>query len=157
MTDDKKEGKKVIVASQQWAGPLPPPDALAAYDRIHPGSAEAILHAMMEEGAHRRQMERFEMEQQWAAENRQIDLNRQALDASAKQYARGQWIAGILGVMGIGGGIACAISGQETAGIAAIVTAIAGLAAAFILGRNIEKRDRDSSREVTSSSAPPSA
>lgn len=42
---------------QQWAGPLPPPAALADFDRVAPGTSERIIAAWEDESAHRRKME----------------------------------------------------------------------------------------------------
>ena len=40
-----------------WSGPLPPPGAMAEYDRIYPGAAQSILEMAHTEQTHRRLLE----------------------------------------------------------------------------------------------------
>jgi uncharacterized membrane protein len=42
---------------QGWQGPLPPPDALRAFEEIHPGSAAEIINEFKLEASHRRAQE----------------------------------------------------------------------------------------------------
>lgn len=49
---DKSNNSQVTLQSQQWIGPLPPPDTLEHFDRVIPGGAERILR--MAESRHRR-------------------------------------------------------------------------------------------------------
>lgn len=39
---------------QGWQGPLPPPDALRAFEEVHPGAAGIIVSEFQTEAAHRR-------------------------------------------------------------------------------------------------------
>jgi len=43
--------------SAQWTGPLPPPAALEAFERIVPGGAERIFAQFEAEAKHRRELE----------------------------------------------------------------------------------------------------
>jgi uncharacterized membrane protein len=52
-----------LKVSASWSGPLPPPQAFAAYEEIHPGAAERILTAAEQEASHRRAMERRFLDQ----------------------------------------------------------------------------------------------
>jgi uncharacterized membrane protein len=47
----------IAVASERFAGPLPPPDLLADYERALPGLAERIVAMAENEGRHRRSLE----------------------------------------------------------------------------------------------------
>lgn len=44
--------------SQYFSGPLPPPNLLKGYDDVVPGSAEKIIGQFIEQGEHRRTMEK---------------------------------------------------------------------------------------------------
>jgi len=44
--------------TQQWTGPLPPPDAIEAFESVVPGAGMMILEEFRSEAAHRRAMER---------------------------------------------------------------------------------------------------
>ena len=47
------ENREQIVIAQQFSGPIPPPDALAQYNSIVPGSAERILKMAENQAASR--------------------------------------------------------------------------------------------------------
>lgn len=47
-----------ILQISQYSGPLPPPEALKAYDEIHPGGAEKIFDAFEKQNNHRIKSER---------------------------------------------------------------------------------------------------
>jgi uncharacterized membrane protein len=45
------------VVSQQFQGPLPPPELLDQYDQVAPGAAKAIIEMAQKQAAHRQQLE----------------------------------------------------------------------------------------------------
>lgn len=55
-TNQKQESlppRHVIGVSQQWSGPLPPPEAIARFNDIVPNGAERIFKMAEDEQAHR--------------------------------------------------------------------------------------------------------
>ncbi len=95
---------------QGWQGPLPPPAALEAFEKILPGSAKTIMDEFQGEAAHRRKLEIA----QAAQVGRETLLGQVlalifaagALGATAFAIAEHQqWAAGILGGGVIVGGI----------------------------------------------------
>lgn len=55
---------RVLAASQEWNGPLPPPAALEHFERIVPGAAQRILHMAEDEQRHRHSLEAAAMHTQ---------------------------------------------------------------------------------------------
>ena len=55
--DTNARNSKVMVASW-FAGPIPPPEVLAQYDKYVPGLSEKLINNFLEESNHRREMER---------------------------------------------------------------------------------------------------
>ncbi|WP_161936792.1 DUF2335 domain-containing protein [Tepidimonas taiwanensis] len=52
---------RVVAASQQWLGPVPPPAALEGFERIVPGAAARILQMAEDEQRHRHAIEAASM------------------------------------------------------------------------------------------------
>lgn len=94
-------------------GPLPPPTLLAEYEHTLPGLGERIARMAETEATHRHRMEHGLLRLSYLG------------------------VSGALAIalMAIGGGIYAIIGGQSAYGLAAIVTALAGLVTVFVLGR----------------------
>ena len=59
--DNKKEEVKealMIIKSETYSGPIPPPRALAEYEQIQPGAADRILKMAEKQQEHRMQLEK---------------------------------------------------------------------------------------------------
>jgi uncharacterized membrane protein len=100
-----------------FAGPLPPPSILAAYEQILPGAAERIIRIAEDEAVHQRSMEQFAAKQQFT-ENRVG----QVFGLSIGIF--GLLISGILGY-----------TGHDT--VAGVIggTALGSLVTVFVVGR----------------------
>lgn len=48
----------ITVSAVQFSGPLPPPQLLAEYERIVPGSADRLIRQMEDQASHRRSIEK---------------------------------------------------------------------------------------------------
>jgi len=121
------------VTSATFAGPLPPPGALAAYEQIHPGSADRIIRMAEAQSGHRQ------------------DLERHVIQGNVTAQARGQWFAFILGAIAIGGGVGLAATGHSLEGLASLVTAVTALAGVFIYGQHQQAKERAQKREASTS------
>ena len=103
---------------------MPPPTMLAEYERVVPGLAKKIA-------------ERADLEQSFRHE---ITRENQAIARRAGRYAvaiafSGQILSAGLATLAIGGGLWLISNGHSVAGLAAIISAMAALVAAFITGK----------------------
>ncbi|MCW5549170.1 MAG: DUF2335 domain-containing protein [Opitutaceae bacterium] len=96
------KNKPFITASAQtYSGPTPPPDHIEAYQRWVPDAAERFMRIAESEIEHRRLLEVRHM--------KEMELTG---EVNRKQSGRGQWMAFVLGVIGIGGSIWLGVMGQ---------------------------------------------
>ena len=57
-TEDSREIKKIAqVIAQEFSGPIPPPNIIAGYEDVSPGSADRIIRMAEQQSVHRQQME----------------------------------------------------------------------------------------------------
>lgn len=56
--DETNQASEHTLISAKWSAPLPPPSALAEFDRVVPGSAARIIDEFEAEARHRRELER---------------------------------------------------------------------------------------------------
>ena len=105
------------------SGPLPDAEELAKYDAVHAGAAALILQKFADQTDHRRELERV------------------VVTGNDRRSNRGQWMAFILGMTTILGGIFLAYSGKETAGLVAVVGALGSLLLVFISGRSKQRKE----------------
>lgn len=112
------------------SGPIPPPDVLADYERLLPGSANRIIRMAEAEQAHRHAL------QSKAIDARIIDAN-----AARKEARMGQFLGLAIGLVGLAAAviIACLVRGSGGATVASIVggSTVIGLVTIFILGRRL--------------------
>jgi uncharacterized membrane protein len=100
----KPPQQQTIVASQQWSGPLPPPDALAKFNEIIPGGAERIVRMV-------------ELEQEHS-----INYENKKLDCYRRDIKRGHWIGLAVSIAAIGGSVYTAYIGAHPAVSIALVS-----------------------------------
>ncbi len=120
------ESQMVVAArTEQFSGPLPPPEILKRYDEIVPGTAKNIIESFVNEGRHRREREdrQVAMCEEWARE-----------DVSLQK--RGQVFGFILAFTGIAGGLAVtafgANIGAQIAGAGVSGVSLAAIVVAFL-------------------------
>lgn len=101
----------VVAQSQHWAGPLPPPAALAHFNEIIDNGAERIMKMVEQEQAHR------------------IDHEKTVLIATINDTKRGHWIGGVICVLSIAGAVFTAYIGVHPA----VSIALVGLPLATII------------------------
>jgi len=112
-----------------FEGPLPPPQVLAEYDRICPGSASRILAMAESQSQHRRELER------------------RVVVSNCRSQDRGPILGFILaaGVIVIGGYLI--LQGKELTGLAALVAALAAIVVPFIYGKRAQKERLEAKRK----------
>ncbi|MBI1900093.1 MAG: DUF2335 domain-containing protein [Planctomycetia bacterium] len=116
----------------EFSGPLPPPRMLAEYEKVKPGFADQIVKRSDKEQDFRHEMGRSQVK----FENRSL-THRAGLGYTAQLGAL------LLGMTALIGGIILGMNGQSAAGIAAIVTALATLTAAFITGQIVQGKKQE--------------
>lgn len=99
-----------ITAASAFAGPLPPPDLLAKYEKALPGLADRIVTMAEAEGAHRRR------------------LHQRAMRLSELGLAAAFAIA----MTALGGGIYLVHEGSSREGMGSILLAISSLVLVFV-------------------------
>ncbi|MFM8474150.1 MAG: DUF2335 domain-containing protein [Candidatus Kapaibacterium sp.] len=99
----------VLVHTQQWQGPLPPPAVLQQYDTVIEGLAERLVSTMEREQSHRHAMERT------------------MLETHTSMYKRGQFIAAFIALASIASGLLLGIQGHTTIAIAFITSGIGAM------------------------------
>ena len=101
----------------EFSGPLPPADALEKYERVSPGAAERIFAMAETQGHHRRELEKF------------------LVDNECKQASKGQNCAVTLGALAIVSGAIAGILGAQWTGSVIGGLVVVGLVYASIRGR----------------------
>lgn len=112
------------IIATQFSGPLPPPEVLARYDQIVPGSARRILTMAEKQAGHRQAIEKTVIHSDVV--NSRVGL-----------------VFGL--VSGLGGLVAATIIslyGNPTTGGVIGFTTIASMVAAFVYGSRLRKEER---------------
>ncbi len=120
-----------VVQQQSFAGPIPPPQVMEAYERTLPGSADRILKMAEEQSQHRQRLE-----QQVVAKN-------------LTAQARGQHYAFGLSALLFGGSIYLLANGIQIGGLSTLVLAVAGIVSTFIYGRSKQEKERREKQQQT--------
>jgi uncharacterized membrane protein len=120
--------------SETFAGPLPPPEALARYNEILPGLAERIV-AMAERQSQHRQ-----------------GLEKTVIDGRTRNESMGQWFAFILAALVLGGSISLIFVGKPIEGLIALTAEIAGLSYVFVYGRKRQENELAQKRQTLTKS-----
>ena len=133
-------GKQITVKAihQEFQGPIPPPEILAAYNQIIPGGADRILKQAESETAHRQSLEK-----------KAIDAEIEGLKNEALDVRRGQIFGLIIGLTTIISGTICAVNGASVPAIFIGTSGVVGLVSAFIIGRKQKAATRpDEQKEI---------
>jgi uncharacterized membrane protein len=109
--------RRDVTALASWSGPLPPPAALEAFEKIVPGAAGRIVDEFQKESDHRRRLERREASfVQWDTHIGQALAIVFALSAfgvvAFAIYRNAPWVAGVLGASVIGAGVVAFLRGR---------------------------------------------
>lgn len=136
---DAPSGKGMVAVQQEFSGPIPPPQALEAYERVLPGAAERILSMAERQSAHRQDLEA-------KAVNAQIG----DMGAARSEARLGQAFGLIIGLTAIGAGTAVAVLNPDVSGAVtgSVIggSGVVGLVTAFIIGRKHERPPEESTK-----------
>ena len=127
VVDTSGKQSRVGVAYYQettaYYGPIPPPAMLRELDELVPGAAKQIL-----DDAHAQTLHRMELEKSNVATRNTLSR-------------RGQWIGGIIALVGLVGSLIVIGLGYQAGGSAIACTALISLVTVFVLGHNRQTLD----------------
>ncbi len=112
--EEKQMGRVKSIAVTSYSGPLPPPEVLARFEEIYPGSAKLIIDDFLNESIQRREAERKILP---------FLMFRQTLGAIS---------ASLLGILGLGGGIWLSHEGRSLGGLSSVLGTLGTLLAIFL-------------------------
>ena len=118
--------KRVVVAQQHHSGPLPSPDTLARYEQLMPGLADRIV-----------QMAEREQEHAITAQQKALESDIRAREATLRLQNRGQSFALTVVFVSLGVAVVLALMGHDGPAAAIGGVMLGGVAAAFLGARFI--------------------
>lgn len=120
-----------------FSGPIPPPELLERYSTVIPDLPERLVKQFELEATHRREMERFETEHAYKIESLW------AQHATSK-VSRGQWFGLLIAIIALSVTTYALYLGETSAACVIGGTTVVGLAAVFVTGRVLERRNAKS-------------
>ncbi|MGI4756566.1 MAG: DUF2335 domain-containing protein [Janthinobacterium lividum] len=127
---DQASVATLTTVATSWRGPLPPPDALRAYEEAVPGCAERII-AMAE----------ADMQHLHSEERAETEHRRMAIQSEIESERRGMWLAFILAVFFIGLSGFLLYAGHLGWGVGLLSADLITLASLFVYGRNVHSAE----------------
>jgi uncharacterized membrane protein len=123
--EDASIGDHAVIARHTWVhqGPLPSPALLKQYDEVVPGAAERIMTMAENQAQHRQELE--------ASVIRTDNL----------KSLLGMVFGFVIALVGFGGGLFAAFSGQPFWGGAVSIGTLASVVIAFIYGTRVRERE----------------
>jgi uncharacterized membrane protein len=118
------EQRLVQATMHAFSGPLPPPAILAQYNDTVPNGAERIVTMAEKQQEHRQEMEH------------------KVVHANSLDQRLGLIFGFIVMMSAVGVGFWCVVHGKDTAGITALIGAVAAPVVAFIYGRKKQSEER---------------
>lgn len=128
--------EKRIEKTLSFQGPLPPPDALAAYDKIVEGAAEKIIGMAVSQSEHRQYLEK------------------KVIESDIKNSKLGLVFGLIIGLFGMGAAVYCASIDQPTVGSILGGGTLAMIVSTFVYGSQSRKKERERKRVESMSDKP---
>jgi len=113
-SEDQRSARINAVAVTSYSGPLPPPEILARFEELYPGSAKLIIDDFLNESVQRREAER------------------KALPSVLFRQTLGAISASLLGFVGLGGGIWLSHEGRPLGGLSSVLGTLGTLLAIFL-------------------------
>jgi uncharacterized membrane protein len=116
------------VQTQIYQGAIPPPEILAGFDQLVPGTSQRLIELAISESEHRRDLEQRAMSANIANQQQQMAVATYQTHAVFRSDALGQVAGVVVSLCCVGGAVYLAVSGQPwVAGV------LAGLPLAAII------------------------
>lgn len=113
----------VVAVTRAFEGPLPPPDILARYEEVLPGSAERIL----------------QMAEQEAEQRRALVASLVSADVSRARW--GLWVGAFVALVAIVAATVMALAGHPWPGTVVIAVDLASVVGVFVYGTWFRERE----------------
>ena len=121
----REEQEMAISILEMYSGPIPHPDILKKYDELDPGAAKLIIENGVKESEHRRKLEL------------------QAMNYTAKDSKRREWMGFTLGVIIISVGALLIYLGHTITG-----TLLSGISAVSLVGLFVGSGEETKNKET---------
>jgi len=118
-------------SASMYAGPLPPPEQLRAYEEVLPGSADRILKMAENQADHRQTIEKV------------------AVSGGNRRSWWGLWTGFAISVIALGLSATLVLKGHDWAGLSLGTIDIVALASVFVTGRRAQGRERVQKDQAT--------
>jgi uncharacterized membrane protein len=126
--------------TEHYNGPLPHPTTLAQFEQIVPGSAQRLIANLEAEGQHRREMEKEDGL-----------VGREGFKAQIRYRGRGQWMAFVITMAGLGCSALAMKTGHEVGGSILGIGSLVTIVTAFIRGAPVPKElEEDGEKKANS-------
>jgi len=123
----------VTIQQQTWSAPLPPPNIIAEYESIVPGSGKMIMDAFHNQTSHR------------------LELEKSVVKNNTIKEKTGQILGFIIAIVFCFCGTYCILQGHDVAGASLVGVTLGGLVTVFVVGKkkqvvSLKKKDNIQSR-----------
>jgi uncharacterized membrane protein len=125
---------RIQAMMRSFSGPIPPPEALERYNNVLPGAAERIIAMAESQHQHRQSLERH------------------VIESNVSAQKLGTVLGFIVAMTVVLGGMYLVHEGKSTAGLAAILTALASLVGVFLYSKHEQQKDLAKKTEALASS-----
>lgn len=115
--------RTLVSASVSFSGPLPPPEILAKYNQVLPGSAERIMAMAEEQQRHREHLEKV------------------VIESNAAVQKLGPILGFIVAMSAVIGGVVVILMGRSAAGLVTILASLGSLVGVFIYGKRSQANE----------------
>ncbi len=127
-------------SASMYAGPLPPPDQLKAYEDVLPGAADRIIRMAENQADHRQAIEKV------------------AVSGGSRRSWWGLWTGFAISVIALGLAALLVLKGHDWAGVSLGTIDLVALASVFVIGRADQRKERvqkDQSTRLPAPAPPP--
>ena len=132
----------IMYVESAWAGPIPPPDAVQAYEKMTPGAADRILTITEKQQDHSHRVTEKQQEHEHRMEERVIGIQETVVVSDVKQSFSGLWIGFAIAVLGILSGTALGIFGPAWLGGVVAGVPLTYLVGVFVYGSRSRRDER---------------
>lgn len=125
------KGSSVIQTGslEYWYGPMPSPEILKKYNEIYPGIVKLICDKYDEQSKHR------------------ISLENKVVDSNIRNESRGQWMAFIIFMVGILGGLSLLYTGKNIEGYWTFFSSFALIVIQTLFRKKQTRKELEQKRE----------
>jgi uncharacterized membrane protein len=113
-----------ITSSSFFSGPIPPPELLAAYEQVCPGSADKIIQRFETQSEHRMRLERT------------------VIIGNARRATAGLILGFVVCLVIVGGSIYLGLHGQPWLAGTLVTGALSAVVGTFVYGKESAKNER---------------